>query len=425
MTMTETSAVRGWCPGALTPMESGDGLIVRIRTRCGALSASDLVEIAHLAQRYGNGLIDLTRRANVQVRGVSAETIDDLRAELDRLGLLDGSPHSEAVRNVMVSPLAGIDPSEPCELRPVAWELERRLEADPALWRLPNKFGFIVDSGGSLSLDNDRADIRVKGCLIGGEPMAAIGIDADEGIHWIATVSPETAADTVVRIACAFLDLRGANARARMHDLPEKARFELRALFADFNDVPRADPAPQKNRAPLGSLTHENAVFAVGLAAPFGRIEADRLHAFAHSASSLGITDFRLSPWRAFYAAAPDREAAQRLLEQAQTHGFIIDAADPLLAIDACPGAPACASAALDTRATARCLAPLLGELRCRSVHVSGCAKGCARSKSADLVLVGNGDRFGVIQNGTTRDEPHLYLRPDDITRLPTILQQG
>ena len=33
-------AVRGWCPGALRPMESGDGLIVRLRPRAGAAHLS-------------------------------------------------------------------------------------------------------------------------------------------------------------------------------------------------------------------------------------------------------------------------------------------------------------------------------------------------------------------------------------------------
>ena len=62
--------VRGGCPGALRPMQSGDGLIVRLRPRAGAFALDDLMAVADISVRHGNGLIDLTRRANLQLRGV-------------------------------------------------------------------------------------------------------------------------------------------------------------------------------------------------------------------------------------------------------------------------------------------------------------------------------------------------------------------
>ena len=64
-------AIKGWCPGALRPMQSGDGLVVRVRPFGGRLDAAQATGLAALAERYGNGLIDLTGRANLQVRGVS------------------------------------------------------------------------------------------------------------------------------------------------------------------------------------------------------------------------------------------------------------------------------------------------------------------------------------------------------------------
>lgn len=66
--------VKGWCPGALRPMPSGDGLIVRIRPFCGALSLEQARGLAALARRLGNGHIDLTRRANLQLRGLWTST---------------------------------------------------------------------------------------------------------------------------------------------------------------------------------------------------------------------------------------------------------------------------------------------------------------------------------------------------------------
>ena len=51
-------AIKGWCPGALRPMQSGDGLVVRVRPFGGRLEAAQVAGIADLAERYGNGLID-------------------------------------------------------------------------------------------------------------------------------------------------------------------------------------------------------------------------------------------------------------------------------------------------------------------------------------------------------------------------------
>ena len=154
------SQVRGWCPGALRPMQSGDGLIVRLRPR-GHLTPAQLLAIAALAERHGNGLIDLTRRANIQMRGVEGESLPALWAALAELDLLDAGAEAEAVRNVLSSPLAGIDKSELLDPRPLVASLESALAHRSELWALPAKFCFVVDGGGALSLDEERADIRL------------------------------------------------------------------------------------------------------------------------------------------------------------------------------------------------------------------------------------------------------------------------
>src|SRR4029077_17443228 len=111
--------VKGWCPGALRPMPSGDGLIVRIRPFCGAFSLEQARGLADLARRLGNGHIDLTRRANLQLRGLVEAHRAELQAALGRLGLIDPDAETEATRNLMVGPLAGLDPAV-WDIRPIA-----------------------------------------------------------------------------------------------------------------------------------------------------------------------------------------------------------------------------------------------------------------------------------------------------------------
>ena len=128
-----TTEVKGWCPGILRPMPSGDGLIVRVRPRGGAFSLATAGALADLAEAFGNGHIDLTRRANLQIRGLTGERLDGLQAELGRLGLLDPDAETEAVRNVMVAPLAGLDPGQAIDVRPIAAAIDDALAGDARL----------------------------------------------------------------------------------------------------------------------------------------------------------------------------------------------------------------------------------------------------------------------------------------------------
>jgi len=117
--------VKGWCPGVLRPMQSGDGLIVRVRPQAGAFRLATLVALTEAAARFGNGQIDLTRRANLQIRGVSETSLSALHEAIGELGLLDESAESEAVRNLMIGPLVGVDPTEVLDVRTIAVELAR------------------------------------------------------------------------------------------------------------------------------------------------------------------------------------------------------------------------------------------------------------------------------------------------------------
>ncbi|MBE3640663.1 precorrin-3B synthase, partial [Mangrovicoccus sp. HB182678] len=103
----------------------------------------------------------------------------------------------------------------------------------------------------------------------------------------------------------------------------------------------------------------------------FGTVPAATLAALARAGR------LRLTPWRMLFlegaASLPDLP------------GLIGDAADPMLRVHACAGAPFCLQAHRPTRALARRLAPLLPEGAV--LHVSGCDKHCARPPRADVTL--------------------------------------
>ena len=409
MNPAASAQVKGWCPGALRPMLSGDGLIVRIRPFCGAFSLDQARGLADLARRLGNGHIDLTRRANLQLRGLSDEHMPELHAELGRLGLIDPDAETEATRNLMVAPLAGLDPAEALDVRPIARVLADGLAADARCSALPAKFGLLVDGGGAVSIAAERADVSLL--AVGAE--IALGIDTPSGTQWLGVTSPEAAAAGRTRWRSARSSKPPVRRRApacaafRPPALPMSSRFWRRCCG-------RARSSPPKTGRALGVIGA-----AAGVAAPFGRLEAEQLRGLVALAEESGAAELRLSPWRTVYFGARDAAAAARAVDAARSLGLIVDADDPLLRIEACPGAPDCKSSSVDARGDARRLAALASaEGYDGSIHVSGCAKGCARSAPSKLVLVGKAGRYRLVRDATTRGPVERIIGSDEFPAL-------
>jgi precorrin-3B synthase len=408
MSVAASIEVKGWCPGALRPMLSGDGLIVRIRPFCGAFSLEQTRGVADLARRLGNGHIDLTRRANLQLRGLLHEHMPELHAELGKLGLIDPDAETEATRNLMVAPLAGLDPAEKLDVRPLARAIAEGLAADQRLRALPGKFGLLIDGGGTISIAAERADIALL-AIDGG---IALGLDTPAGTDWLGATPPDRAATVALAAARAFLEAAGPAKRLRMRGLPAKSLAHVQSvLMPMLRPCELVLPATGRRLGAFGA--------AVGVAAPFGRLEAKQLDRLSSLAEAAGATELRLSPWRTVYFSARDAAAARHAVQAARFVGLVVDLDDPLLRIEACPGAPDCKSSSVDARGDARRLAALASAAGYDgSIHVSGCAKGCARSVPSELVLVGKAGRYCLVRNATTRGPVERVIGTDEFPAL-------
>jgi len=135
-------------------------------------------------------------------------------------------------------------------------------------------------------------------------------------------------------------------------------------------------------------------------------------------AADAGAVDLRLSPWRAVYFGVR-ADAAVFVLEEARDASLIVEDNDPVLQVEACPGAPDCKSSSVDARGDARRLA-IIAAARgySGSIHVSGCAKGCARSLPSDLVLAGKAGAYRLIRNATTRGPVERMIGVEEFTTL-------
>lgn len=410
---TKAELRRGWCPSTLRPMETGDGWLVRLHPPGGRLSPAQLRRVAALARRHGNGLIEISARANLQIRGVTAQTHPALVASLLSEGLVDEHGRDGPQRLTLVSPLAG-DGGEPSD----AIALAERIEAAArGIAGLPAKIGVVLDDGSTLPLDGFPADIRIVAVA---QDKVTLGLPQD---IWLGPIRAADAPQATARLLEGFLahHRRSPQEIRRLRDLPETA---LSAL-AMTSDLPRCKPPlprPAPTRAGLFPWCGERFAAIIGL--PFGRSDAATLDRLCVAANAAGHCDIRLSPWRGIAFRGLGRSEAVALLRCADDLGLVTRDDDPRLSVQACAGSPACRRAERPTMVDAARLADAAAPLLAAglAVHVSGCVKGCAHPSSADLTLVAREGRYGVVIGGTTRDAALAEL---DLSEVLARLQPG
>ncbi|MEP4198855.1 MAG: cobalamin biosynthesis protein CobG [Aliishimia sp.] len=357
-------SVKGWCPGAYRPMMSGDGLIIRVRPRLGRLTCAQALGLCDLSQRYGNGLIDLTSRANLQLRGVALQEHDAVLDQLLTLGMLDETPDLEARRNILTTPdwIAG----------DITTRLHDALVARLGeLPNLPAKMGFALDTGAAPLLTGASGDFRLeRGAKDGDLVLRADGMGQGRA------VTESTAIDAIIEMAhwyhqCAKADTKRMAQLVRQTELPPNW----------------CDTDPRRAAACLvPGVLGTDRVYGVA----FGSIRSTSLQALLRDSRA---TALRTTPWRLLVL-----EDAQDCAE----HGFISESKDALLSAHACAGSPACGSASVETRALARALAPYYP----KGLHVSGCAKGCALPKDCATTIVGRNGAYDLIEQGAPWDSP-------------------
>jgi precorrin-3B synthase len=156
---------------------------------------------------------------------------------------------------------------------------------------------------------------------------------------------------------------------------------------------------------PVGThaLTGGRLTLGVGLA--FGQTDGDALVNLADLVRRAGAAEIATCFGRALLIIGLTETAVDDVRREAASLGFITDPRDPRRSVSACPGRPACASGLIATRALATELAPLAAG---RSLHISGCTKGCAHPGKAGLTIVGLDGGAGLVVEGGPRDAPSL-----------------
>ena len=373
--------------------EAADGGLARIRLPGGLVSAGQLRVLAGLAGELGDGRVELTSRGNVQLRALADGAAGPLTTELTRAGLLPSLDH-DRVRNVLASPLAGLDGGR--DLTVIVRALDAALCSRPRLAGLSGRFLFAIDDG--------RGDVAGLGADVVAQACADGAV-----VNGLMVNGADAATDDVVTamLACAeaFLDERAARGSAawRIADLPGGAE-RVRAAVAGrlgLASVPQ-QPAPVSAARPVGIVPYRvvpdgaespRSVPPDGLAvavllAPLGRLTAAQLTWLAGRASGRPA---RITPWRS--VVLPDQPDAAGALREAASLGFGVDDGSPWLRVTACAGRPGCASALADVQSDAAAFAARWPQ---RIVHVSGCVRHCGRPAATEIDVTATSEGYQV-----------------------------
>lgn len=268
------------CPGVFRPWAAGDGALVRLRVPGGRISRRSLDRLLGVAEEYGDGRVHLTRRANLQLRGLPGrdELPEEVVEAIRSTGLLPHPAH-ELVRNIMVSPLTGLAGGR-ADLRDVVRELDERLCAHPSLATLPGRFLFVLDDG--------------RGDLVGRTlDLGLVAVSADEAQlrlgsrHWGPVVPLAESAARLVGLARAFLSVRGDGPRSAWHvdELPVTPEHHER----DPRTIVHGNPTPY---GPVDSthLTHHHV--------PDGLLDRDSLAGLGGDPGGEAV----VTPWHGLVA---------------------------------------------------------------------------------------------------------------------------
>jgi ferredoxin-nitrite reductase len=393
-----------------------DSFMLRMRLPNGILKAHQLAGCARLAETFGGGVLSVTTRANLQMREIRPENAKALLEELMDLGIVARGSGADNIRNVTGSPLAGIDPQELLDTRPLARDWHFHILNTRVLYGLPRKFNVSFDGAGLSPALEETNDVGFQAVRVPEGGAAAPGLwlrivlGGISGHHDLARPTgtfcrPDEAtqvADAIVRVFIDHGDRTNRN-RARLKYLLDSWGFErfLAAvedkLGRELTRITESDIAP---RLPTDRYAHvgvhrqkQAGLNWIGVVMAVGKLTRRQAEGLAAIAAECGDGDVRLTVWQnLILSGVPDglvREAEARIAAL----GLSTTVTPIRAGLVACTGSAGCKFAASDTKRHAMEIADHV-EARVAidvpvNIHLTGCHHSCAQHYIGDIGLIG------------------------------------
>lgn len=394
----------------LTPIK--DAFMARLRIPGGFLSTHQFREIARIAGQLTTGYVQITTRANFQLRLIEPKNAPEFLRRVQAVGLHTRGAGADNIRNLTANPTAGIDPVELIDSRPIIEELAARILNDRVFYDLPRKFNIAVDGGGLIGAVEDTNDIGVKAVPHEEGVAFRIALGGATGHKAFARdagviVAPEQIVKVVLALVRVFIAKgnRGDRKKARLKHLLEK--MSLADYIAETEKVlgfslARSELDPAKMRWASQELAHshvgdfpqkQRGLNYVGAFIPVGQITPKQMMRVADLADLYGSGEVRLTVWQNFIIPNVPDAFVPTLKKALEKCGFSTRQSNVASGIIACTGNRYCKFAQADTKGHALELIKWL-ESRVEldqpvNIHFTGCPNSCAQHFMGDIGLMG------------------------------------
>ena len=423
----------------LTPNK--EAFMARLRIPGGQLQTFQLREIARVAQELTSGYVQITTRANFQIRLIEMKDAPEVLRRIQSVGLHTRGAGADNIRNLTANPTAGIDPHELIDTMPLCHQLGQIILNDRAFYDLPRKFNIAFDGGGLIGTVEDTNDIGLRAVKVGAasDPIPPgiyfrVALGGATGHKAFARdISVLVKPDEVLKVTAALVRVyiangnRGDRKKARLKHLLETWTLEKyleeteKLLGYKLLRVPGPGPGngameywsnglTQSHHSTTPSLHHsapslvphshvgvfpqkQKGLNYIGVAIPVGQITPKQMLRLAEIAELYGSSEVRLTVWQNLIIPnIPDAfvETVKKALVKMGLHWQQSNLRSGIIA---CTGSSYCKFAAANTKGHALELADYLDK-RVKldqpiNIHLTGCPNSCAQHYMGDIGLLG------------------------------------
>jgi len=394
----------------LTPVK--DAFMARLRIPGGVVTTFQLRELARVAQELTSGYVQITTRANFQMRLIQPKDAPEFLRRIQSVGLHTRGAGADNIRNLTANPTAGIDPVELIDTLPFCRDLGQIIINDRAFYDLPRKFNIAFDGGGLIGSVEDTNDIGVKAVKLGDEIVFRIALGGATGHKAFArdlgvVVPPAEINKVVAAVVRVYIanGNRGDRKKARLKHLletwtPEKYLAETEKLLG--KQLRRAPYDVAQMRWASQELPHshigdfpqkQRGLNYVGATCPVGHITPRQMLRLVELADSYGSGEIRLTVWQNFIVPNVPDAFVPTLKKALEKAGFATKQSHLASGVIACTGNSYCKFAQSNTKGHALELIKWLEKKveldQPVNIHLTGCPNSCAQHYMGDIGCLG------------------------------------
>jgi ferredoxin-nitrite reductase len=411
----------------LTPVK--DAFMSRLRIPGGVLKSYQLRELAHIAQQLTSGYVQVTTRANLQMRLIQPKDAPEFLHRIQAVGLHTRGSGADNIRNLTMNPTAGIDPVELIDVQPFVQQIAQVIINDRSFYDLPRKFNIAYDGGGLIGSVEDTNDIGIKAVKLGEEILFRIALGGATGHKSFArdlgvVVPPADITKVVAAVVRVYIEhgCRTNRKRARLKHLLETMSFDEYLALVEKKlgtTLRRASYDATQMRWASQELAHshvgdypqkQNGFSYVGAVCPVGNITPKQMLRVAELAELYGNGEVRLTVWQNFIIPNVPNAFVPTLKKALDKAGLPTKQSNLASGVIACTGNSYCKFAQANTKGHAL---EVIKQLEKRleldqpvNIHVTGCPNSCAQHYMGDIGCLGTKAKI----SGESVDAYHVFV---------------